>query len=200
MFKLIKQDKITKARLGEFTTNHGTFTTPAFFPVATQGALKGITTKELYEIGADGLLVNAYHLFIRPGIEVIKKCGGLHKFMNFDKTIITDSGGYQIFSLKKMHKITDAGVEFQSHVDGKTIFLSPQDVIQAEIDLKTDVAVPLDECIKLPAAYETAANALRRTLEWAKISREYFEKNKHDFSVLFREESIVIYEKFLLKD
>ena len=185
MFKLIKQDKITKARLGEFTTNHGTFTTPAFFPVATQGALKGITTKELYEIGADGLLVNAYHLFIRPGIEVIKKCGGLHKFMNFDKTIITDSGGYQIFSLKKMHKITDAGVEFQSHVDGKTIFLSPQDVIQAEIDLKTDVAVPLDECIKLPAAYETAANALRRTLEWAKISREYFEKNKHDGGLFF---------------
>ena len=122
MFKVIKEDKDTYARSGTFKTRRGSFATPSFFPVATQATVKGLSPRELSDIGVDGLLVNAYHLFLRPGTDIIKKCGGLHKFMGFDKPIITDSGGYQIFSLERLRKVSDEGVEFQSHVDGKTFF------------------------------------------------------------------------------
>jgi len=177
MFKVVKKDKETKARAGIFETSHNSLKTPCFFPVATQAAVKGLNVRELAEIGIDGLLVNAYHLYVRPGIEVIKKCGGLHKFMNFDKTIITDSGGYQIFSLEHLRKVTDEGVSFQSHVDGKSIFLAPEDVIRIQLDLKSDVAVPLDECVKYPVSFNDAQIACERTIAWAMKSKSFFDAN-----------------------
>jgi queuine tRNA-ribosyltransferase len=185
MFKITKEDKKTKARTGVFNTAHGSLETPSFFPVATQAAVKGVTTKDLEEIGIDGLLVNAYHLYLRPGVEVIEKCGGLHKFMHFDKTIITDSGGYQIFSLEKLRKVSDEGVTFQSHIDGASFSLTPQEVVRIQLALGTDVAVPLDECIKLPASFEDAKIACERTIDWAKKSKEYFEKNNNADSLFF---------------
>jgi queuine tRNA-ribosyltransferase len=185
MFKVIKEDKETKARTGIFQTNHGILETPSFFPVATQAATKGLSPKDLEEIGIDGLLVNAYHLYLRPGIEVIRKCGDLHKFMGFYKTIITDSGGYQIFSLERLRKVNDKGVEFQSHVDGKTFFLTPEEIVRIQLDIKTDVVVPLDECVKFPTPHNAASIASRRTTEWAIRSKEFFDKNKNDGIVFF---------------
>jgi queuine tRNA-ribosyltransferase len=185
MFKVVKEDKFTKARLGIFKNRRDCIQTPSFFPVATQGAVKGLSPKELEEIGVEGLLVNAYHLYLRPGTDVIKKCGGLHRFIGFYKTIITDSGGYQIFSLEKLRKVNDQGVEFQSHIDGSTIFLSPQDVISIQLDLDSDVVVPLDECVKFPISKEYTAVACKRTIEWAKKSKEYFEKYKKEGVAFF---------------
>lgn len=177
MFKITKKDTVTKARTGIFEARRNKIETPSFFPVATQAAVKGLSIFELNDIGIEGLLVNAYHLFLRPGIKVIKKCGGLHKFMGFDKTIITDSGGYQIFSLAKLRKVTDRGVEFQSHIDGNTFFLTPEDVIKAQLDLNSDVIVPLDECVKFPCTYECSEKSVKRTIEWAERSKEHFDKN-----------------------
>lgn len=185
MFKIIKEDKDTKARLGIFKSRHGEFRTPSFFPVATYGAVRGLSTRELADINIDGLLVNAYHLFLRPGVEVIKKCGGLHKFMGFNKTIITDSGGYQIFSLERLREVSDQGVSFKSYLDGNTFFLTPQEVIKIQLDLDADILVPLDECLKFPVSYQDARRATLRTVNWAKISKDYFDKNKKDTNILF---------------
>jgi len=185
MFKVIKKDKDSKARIGIFETSHNSLKTPSFFPVATQAAVKGLNVRELAEIGIDGLLVNAYHLYVRPGVEVIKKCGGLHKFMNFDKTIITDSGGYQIFSLEHLRKVTDEGVSFQSHVDGKSLFLAPEDVIKIQLDLKSDCCVPLDECVKYPVSYEDAQTACERTIAWAGKSKAFFDANSSGQQLFF---------------
>jgi len=185
MFKLLKEDKITKARRGVFKANHGEFNTPAFFPVATQGAVKGLSVKELGEIGIEGLLSNAYHLYLRPGVDIIKKAGGLHKFMNFSKTIITDSGGYQIFSLERFRKLNDEGVEFQSHIDGRKIFLRPEDVMDIQLGLGADIIVPLDECVKNPATKDEAQKACARTVKWAKRSKDFFEKNKTKGTLFF---------------
>ncbi|MDD5195228.1 MAG: tRNA guanosine(34) transglycosylase Tgt [Candidatus Omnitrophica bacterium] len=177
MFTLIKEDKETKARLGLFETYHGKLQTPSFFPVATQGAVKGLSPKELEEIGIDGLLVNAYHVHMRPGVSVIKACGGLHKFMGFPKTIITDSGGYQIFSLENFRKVTDSGVTFRSHIDGKEFFLSPESMVEIQQELGTDVVVPLDECVKYPSSYADAAVAAKRTIDWAAKAKSYYDKD-----------------------
>ncbi len=180
MFTVIKEDSGTNARLGVFKGPRGEFKTPTFFPVATQAAVKGLAPKELEEIGVDGLLVNAYHLFLRPGVEVISRCGGLHRFMNFNKTIITDSGGYQIFSLERLRKVSDAGVEFQSHIDGSRFFLSPEQVIDIQLSLGADVVVPLDECLKYPASYEAAQTACQRTLAWASRSKAFFAHHRRE--------------------
>lgn len=185
MFKVIKEDSKTKARVGIFKTIHNELATPSFFPVATQAAVKGLSSRELKDIGIDGLLVNAYHLFLRPGVEIIKKSGGIHKFMNFDGSIITDSGGYQIFSLERLRKVNDAGVEFQSHIDGKKFFLTPEDVIQIQFDLKPDVVVPLDECVKYPVSYEAAKQAAERTVGWFKKSKIFFDRNNRDNLLFF---------------
>lgn len=178
MFTIVKKDKDTKARAGIFESRRGSFSTPSFFPVATQAAVKGLSSKDLEEINIPGLLVNAYHLYLRPGVEVIKQAGGLHKFMNFSKTIITDSGGYQIFSLEKLRKVTDEGVKFQSHVDGRSLFLTPEDIIQVQLDLDSDVIVPLDECVSFPTDYDSAGAALKRTLGWARRSKSFFMENR----------------------
>ncbi|MFH1318244.1 MAG: tRNA guanosine(34) transglycosylase Tgt [Candidatus Omnitrophota bacterium] len=185
MFRVLKECKETKARRGVFRSRHNEFMTPAFFLVATAAAVKGLTTKDLDDIGVDGLLVNAYHLFLRPGVDVIRKAGGLHKFMNFSKTIITDSGGYQIFSLERLRKVTDEGVEFQSHIDGKTFFLTPQDVIRIQLDLNSDVCVPLDECVKFPTEYDYARIAMERTIDWARKSKDFFSKHKGEGNLFF---------------
>ena len=185
MFRLIAEDKDTKARTGEFKTRKGIVLTPAFFPVATQATVKGISSRELNEIGIQGLLVNAYHLYLRPGVGVIRKNGGLHEFMNFDKTIITDSGGYQIFSLEKLRKVSDEGVEFQSHIDGSTHFLSPQDAIKVQLELGADVVVQLDECVKHPTSYEDVKTAVKRTINWAKKGKEFFKKHASQGQLFF---------------
>ena len=183
-FKLIKKSKNSKARLGQFHTAHGVIMTPAFFPVATQAAVKGLSTKELEEIGVSGLLVNAYHLYLRPGLDVIQNLGGLHKFMGFTGPIITDSGGYQVFSLQALRKVIDEGVEFQSHIDGSFHFLRPQDIMNIQLALGADIIVPLDQCLKLPADKAEASSALRRTLKWARISKEVFDQSKKN-NILF---------------
>jgi len=174
MFSVIKGCKDTKARLGYFVTSHGAVETPAFFPVATHAAIKGLPPKELDEIGVSGLLANAYHLYLRPGVDVIEKSGGLHKFMGFWGPIITDSGGYQVFSLSRLRKVSDEGVDFQSHIDGSRHFLSPKDIMDIQLRLGADVIVPLDECVKNPADKDYAVSAVERTLRWARVSRDIF--------------------------
>ncbi|MCF7874453.1 MAG: tRNA guanosine(34) transglycosylase Tgt [Candidatus Omnitrophica bacterium] len=185
MFKEKVKDKNTKARTGIFSTRKGDLLTPAFFPVATQGTVKGLTSRQLSETGAQGFLANAYHLFLRPGIEVIRKMGGLHQFMGVDKPILTDSGGYQIFSLARLRKVEDRGVEFRSHLDGDKIFLTPEDVIDIQIGLDSDIFVPLDECIKNPVDHKKAAEATERTISWAKRTKDYFRQKDGLKSLLF---------------
>ncbi len=185
VFEVIKGTDNTGARLGLFHTAHGVVETPAFFPVATQATVKGISPKELMEIKIVGLLVNAYHLYLRPGVEVIKRAGGLHRFMGFYGPIITDSGGYQVFSLSKLCNINDEGVTFHSHVDGAKKFLSPQEVVKIQVAFGSDVILPLDECVRLPASKEYIAQAVERTVKWARISREVFDELSPEGSLFF---------------
>ncbi|MDD4908110.1 MAG: tRNA guanosine(34) transglycosylase Tgt [Candidatus Omnitrophica bacterium] len=170
-FTLTHQDKNSKARLGQLLTAHGEIQTPCFMPVGTQGSVKAISPKELDESGAQIILSNAYHLFLRPGTEVIKDLGGLHNFMGWQKPILTDSGGYQIFSLALLRKINDEGVEFQSHIDGFKHFLTPEDVVQIQADLGTDIMMQLDECVHYPCAKDHAQVAMKRSLDWAQRSK-----------------------------
>jgi queuine tRNA-ribosyltransferase len=185
MFTITREDADTDARCGVFKTRHGEFETPSFFPVATQATVKGLRPVELSDIGIDGLLVNAYHLYLRPGVKIIKECGGLHAFMNFKKTIITDSGGYQIFSLERLRKVNDEGVVFQSHVDGSRCFLKPEEVIQIQLDLDSDVVVPLDECVKFSSSYACKTIATKRTIAWAQKSKDYFDRQNTQKKLFF---------------
>ena len=153
-------------------TAHGEVQTPCFIPVGTQGTVKTISPQELKDCNAEIILSNAYHLFLRPGKEVIKKAGGLHNFMSWERPILTDSGGYQIFSLALLRKISDKGVEFQSHIDGLKHLLTPEDVIQIQNDLGSDIMMSLDECVHYPCAKDHAEVAMKRTLDWAKRSKE----------------------------
>lgn len=170
-FTLIHQDKNSKARIGKLLTSHGEIDTPCFMPVGTQGAVKTLAPYELEGCGAQIVLSNAYHLFLRPGIEVIKKAGGLHNFIAWSKPILTDSGGYQIFSLALLRKVTDEGVEFQSYIDGKKHFLRPEDIIDIQKDLGSDIMMPLDECVHYPCSRDYAEIAMRRTLDWGRRSK-----------------------------
>ena len=171
MFKLVHKDKNSKARLGKLITAHGEIDTPCFMPVGTQGTVKTLSPAELKESGAQIMLSNAYHLFLRPGTEVIKKAGGLHAFMSWPGPILTDSGGYQIFSLALLRKVHDEGVEFQSHIDGLKHFLTPEDVIQIQKDFGSDIIMPLDECVHYPCSKDHATVAMERTMDWAKRSK-----------------------------
>jgi len=170
MFKLFHQDKDSKARLGKLITARGEIDTPCFMPVGTQGTVKTLSSQELEDAQAQILLSNSYHLFLRPGREVIRKAGGLHRFMSWQKPILTDSGGYQIFSLALLRKVSDRGVEFQSHIDGLKHFLTPEDVIAVQKDLGSDILMPLDECVHYPCAKDHAEIAAERTIDWAKRS------------------------------
>lgn len=178
MFSVIHQDKNTRARLGKLRTAHGDIDTPCFMPVGTQGTVKTLSPRELEECGAQIILSNAYHLFLRPGREVIKKAGGLHKFMSWQKPILTDSGGYQIFSLALLRKVNDKGVEFQSHIDGLKHFLTPEDVIGIQRDLGSDILMPLDECVHYPCAKDHAEIAMKRTVDWARRSKSVVSENR----------------------
>jgi len=175
MFELLAQDRSAsggKARRGRLTTAHGVIDTPAFMPVGTQGSVKAMSPRELREVNAQIVLGNTYHLFVRPGLEVIKHFGGLHKFMNWDGPILTDSGGYQIFSLAKLRKITEEGVHFQNHVDGTPAFVSPEIAMEIQATLGSDIAMTLDECAPYPCEREYAARSLEMTTRWAKRCKE----------------------------
>jgi queuine tRNA-ribosyltransferase len=168
MFELLEQDFRTNARRGRLTTAHGPIDTPAFMPVGTQGSVKSVSPRELRELRAQIILGNTYHLFLRPGLDVITHLGGLHKFMNWDGPILTDSGGYQIFSLAKLRKITEEGVEFQNHIDGARAFISPEIAIEIQAALGADIAMTLDECVPYPSEYDYAAQSAEMTARWAK--------------------------------
>lgn len=161
-----------QARTGEMNTLHGTFKTPVFMPVGTQGTVKGVTPENLVDLGAQIILGNTYHLYIRPGHELIKSFGGLHGFMHWDQPILTDSGGFQIFSLQKLAKITEQGAAFRSHLDGSKLFLSPEEAIHVQESLGSDIMMVLDTCIPYPATRDQAAEATALTACWAKRCRE----------------------------
>src|ERR1700730_7219862 len=167
-FEVLAKDQQSKARRGRLSTAHGVIETPAFIPVGTQGSVKGVSPRELRELAAQIVLGNTYHLFVRPGLDVIKPFGGLHNFMNWDGPILTDSGGYQIFSLAKLRKITEEGVEFQNHVDGARAFISPEIAMEIQRTLGSDIAMALDECVSYPCEYDYAAQSADMTTRWAK--------------------------------
>jgi queuine tRNA-ribosyltransferase len=171
-FELLAADLHSKARRGRLSTAHGVIETPAFIPVGTQGSVKGVSPRELRELDAQIVLGNTYHLFVRPGLDVIKHFGGLHKFMNWGGPILTDSGGYQIFSLAKLRKITEGGVEFQNHVDGARAFISPEIAMEIQRALGADIAMALDECVPYPCEYDYAARSAEMTTRWARRCKE----------------------------
>ncbi len=166
-FDLIKQDANTSARLGKMTTPHGIVHTPAFMPVGTQGTVKSMLPEELKNCGAEIILGNTYHLYLRPGHETIKKLGGLHRFMNWPGPILTDSGGFQVYSLSALRKITPEGVMFRSHIDGSQHFLTPQKAIEIQEALGSDIMMCLDECTPYPATLAQTEESLALTIKWA---------------------------------
>ena len=172
-FEVLATDP-TGARLGRLTTPHGVVDTPAFMPVGTAATVKGQTQQDLEDLGVQILLSNTYHLYLRPGHELIRKLGGLHKFMSWPGAILTDSGGFQVFSLSELRKVADEGVTFRSHLDGSEHFLSPEKALEVEIALGADIVMVLDECIEAPSAEARTREAAARTLNWARRSKEYF--------------------------
>jgi queuine tRNA-ribosyltransferase len=171
-FEIQFSDPRSSARAGRLHTAHGVVETPAFMPVGTQATVKCMAPGELRELGAQIILGNTYHLVIRPGLDVVRKAGGLHKFMGWDGPILTDSGGYQVFSLAKLRRITDDGVEFQSHVDGATLFLGPREAMAAQAVFGSDVVMAFDECPAWPCDREYACRCVELTLKWAARCRE----------------------------
>ena len=166
-FKLIKVDKYSKARCGEIETSHGKITTPVFMPVGTQGTVKTLTPKHLKDANASAILCNTYHLSLRPGEDVVKNCGGLHKFIGWDNPIITDSGGYQVFSLSDFVDISDDGVAFKSPIDGSSKFINPDKAIEIQESLGADIMMAFDECVPYPCEKDRASVAMVRTVSWA---------------------------------
>lgn len=166
-YEHIKTCKQSGARLGRLHTPHGVIETPIFMPVGTQATVKTMTPEELKEIGAQIILSNTYHLYMRPGEKLVEKAGGLHSFMNWDRPILTDSGGFQVFSLSKLRDITEEGVTFRSHIDGSKHFISPEKAIEIENALGADIIMAFDECLPYPCDYDYAKNSLYRTIRWA---------------------------------
>jgi len=172
-FEVARTDP-TGARRGRLTTPHGVVPTPFFLPVGTAASVKALTQDALEELGAEIILANTYHLYLRPGHELIRKLGGLHRFMSWPRAILTDSGGYQVFSLAELRKVTDEGVRFRSHLDGSEHLLTPEKAAEIQLALGSDVAMVLDECIEAPAPRDIAEAAVKRTTEWARRARTYF--------------------------
>ena len=172
-FEVSKTDP-TGARRGRLTTPHGTVETPFFMPVGTQASVKALTQEALEELGAEIILANTYHLYLRPGHELVRKLGGLHQFMSWPRAILTDSGGYQVFSLSALRKMTDEGVRFRSHLDGSEHLLTPEKAVEIQLTLGSDIAMVLDECIETPAPRDHAETAVARTTAWARRARNYF--------------------------
>jgi queuine tRNA-ribosyltransferase len=178
-FKIIAESKNTRARAGILQTAHGEIETPVFMPVGTLGTVKSLSPEELKDCGAQIILGNTYHLYLRPGCEVIRSFDGLHGFMNWDGPILTDSGGFQVFSLTKLRKVTDEGVLFQSHIDGSSHMLTPEKSVEIQACLGSDIVMCLDQCIKYPAIRQDARNALDLTTQWAKRSKDAFDSDKN---------------------
>ena len=171
MFKLLKQE--SKARRGVFSTPHGDIQTPVFMNVGTIAAIKGaVSTMDLKEIGCQVELSNTYHLHLRPGDEIVKTMGGLHKFMNWDRPILTDSGGFQVFSLAKLRNIKEEGVYFSSHIDGHKIFMGPEESMQIQSNLASTIAMAFDECVENPAPYDYVKQSSERTIRWLKRCKD----------------------------
>lgn len=181
-FEIHKSDSASKARLGEIHTKHGIIPTPIFMPVGTRGAVKTLTNQQLYEMDANIILGNTYHLMLKPGMEIISRAGGLHSFMNWERPILTDSGGFQVFSLAALNSITDKGVRFQSHIDGSTHFLGPDESMNIQKILGSDIVMAFDECSPYPCTRESAEKALERTHRWAETCRNY---ELQDYQSLF---------------
>ena len=165
-YELVKKDERTGARAGIIHTPHGSFPTPIFMPVGTQASVKGVSPDELRDLGAGIILSNTYHLFLRPGMDLIREAGGLHKFMHWDRAILTDSGGFQVFSLGDLRKITEEGVTFRSHIDGSKKFLSPEVSMEVQMALGSDIVMAFDECVPYPADYNYAKQSTERTIRW----------------------------------
>ena len=171
-YNLLKKDDSSNARLGIIETAHGKINTPIFMPVGTRASVKAMSPNELKELGAEIILGNTYHLFLKPGMEIMRMAGGLHKFMNWDRPILTDSGGFQVFSLAGLRKMTKDGVEFSSHIDGTRFFLGPKESMAIQRDLGSDIVMCFDECTPYPCSYEDAKKSLDMTLRWEKIARD----------------------------
>jgi queuine tRNA-ribosyltransferase len=179
-FSVISKVSDSKARAGFFETGHGIVETPAFMPVGTQGTVKAVNQNLLeQDIKAQILLSNTYHLYLRPGAKILEKAGGLHKFMNWSKPILTDSGGYQVYSLSSLRKLKEDGVEFRSHLDGSTHFFSPEKVIKIQRSIGSDIMMVLDECTPYPCDFEYAEKSTELTSRWAILNKEAFENSEH---------------------
>ena len=172
-FKVLKTDRATAARIGVIETDRYTAKTPVFMPVGTLGAVKTVSPQELKDLGATIILGNTYHLYLRPGLEVIGSLGGLHRFAGWNRLILTDSGGFQVYSLSSLRRITDEGVEFRSHLDGSLHFFTPQKVLEIQKVLGSDIVMPLDWCVSYPAPAEEVKRGVELTLKWARLSRDY---------------------------
>lgn len=171
-FELLKKDALSQARLGRFYTAHGVVNTPVFMPVGTMGTVKAMTPHEVKDLGAEIILGNTYHLMLRPGHDLVRELGGLHRFMGWDGPILTDSGGFQVFSLGDLRKITEEGVYFQSHIDGAKHALTPEGAIEIQEALGSDIMMILDECTPYPSAFDYAKASMERTLRWGKRCRD----------------------------
>lgn len=184
-FEVLARDPNSRARVGRVTTAHGTFATPCFMPVGSKGAVKTLPPRDLEAIGVEILLANAYHLRLRPGDELIRKLGGLHKFMGWTHPILSDSGGYQVFSLSRLRRVADEGVEFQSPLDGSTSFFTPELVVDIQRNLGVDIMMPLDHVVGWPAGEAVAKDALERTILWLRRSVERFREHDDGTQALF---------------
>ena len=183
-YELLHVDKTTGARRGVVHTMHGDIQTPIFMPVGTQATVKSMTVEELKENGAQIILSNTYHLYLRPGERIVKEAGGLHNFMRWDRPILTDCGGFQVFSLSDLRTISEDGVEFKSHLDGSKHFFSPEKVMQIEEDLGADIIMSFDECCPYPSTYEYTKNSMERTTRWAKRCKEAHKTNQALFGII----------------
>ena len=183
MFKISKISKESKARSGELKTSHGVIKTPFFMPIATKAAVKTMDAFDMENLKAQVLLSNTYHLYLRPGMEIMKRASGLHKFMNWQGPILTDSGGYQVFSLAKMRDISEQGVKFRSHIDGSEHLLTPEDSIEIQMILGSDIIMVLDECPPHPCDYDYAKESLELTTRWAKRCKDFLEKNRKKIKI-----------------
>ena len=183
-YELLHKDKKTGARRGVIHTPHGDIQTPIFMPVGTQATVKSMTNEELVENGAQIILGNTYHLYLRPGDELIKEAGGLHKFMKWNRPILTDSGGFQVFSLNELRKITEEGVEFRSYLDGSKHFFSPEKVMSIEENIGADIIMAFDECCPYPSIYEYTKKSMERTTRWAKRCKDAHKTDSALFGII----------------
>jgi queuine tRNA-ribosyltransferase len=185
-FEILAECPKTGARAGVLHTPHGDVETPVFMPVGTQATVKGVTQRDLIEeLDAQIILANTYHLFLRPGHETIRQLGGLHRFMSWPRAILTDSGGFQVFSLSDLRKVTDEGVRFQSHLDGDAHLFTPESTVDVQLALASDVMMTLDECIGYPATEEAAREAMQRTVRWARASFDHYRRVERPAGALF---------------